>query len=441
MNVKQLSPLELEVFSEMAFCNFGTSVEKLAQCYNQNQFRYYAGRDGIPLSDISPLARLDNLILFEIERCEIADLAPISGLTQLKKIKITENKVPILSCDFTRLKNLESISVLSSQFALPKLQGLDNLNRMFLVDCGLSDLSNLLGLTSLKWLTVNKNPNIYDISPLLGCAELEQLMAYMTGITDVSPLRNLKKLKLVTLSETKVTDVSPLADILSLENINLYGSPVEDVNCLASLPRLSQMDLRKTLVTDISAFKGREDFICIERSKLDGKKKKSSAEVNALIEEIRKTLCKLGITPEPALKLENIKEFEERNHIKLPKEYSAFLTKVGNGISVRFDGFTYKLLPLEQVEYEPECIAKRFPLKEEWIWEDDDNASDKRIFSASNNGQLTLMNCGCGESFQLIVCGNCKGEVWDLTDVGMSPYRSGADFLDWVSDFLSGKFF
>ncbi len=46
---------------------------------------------------------------------------------------------------------------------------------------------------------------------------------------------------------------------------------------------------------------------------------------------------------------------------------------------------------------------------------------------------------GCGRPFNLIVCGGAKGEVWNVSDVGIAPYGNGLDFLDWLKDFLDGK--
>lgn len=61
---------------------------------------------------------------------------------------------------------------------------------------------------------------------------------------------------------------------------------------------------------------------------------------------------------------------------------------------------------------------------------------NKKIFSATRNGQLELVDCGCGESYRLIVSGGAKGEVWHVAENGIIPYGDGMDFLDWMNDFL-----
>ncbi len=234
--------------------------------------------------------------------------------------------------------------------------------------------------------------------------------------------------------------MSPLATISTLEMIWLYGTAVENVSCLAALPRLNDLNLRKTQVTDLSAFQGRENILGIERKKLGIKKAgKSAEEIKTAIEEVRERLDRLGITPRPPLKREDIAAFQEKTGAKLPREYAAFLTRIGDGFEVTFQNFRYKFPPLAEVLYDPEGIKKRFSHREAWCWEDDDSATGRKIAAATSNGQLQLVDRGCGQSFRLIVCGGAKGEVWDMADVGIAPYGNGLDFLDWLRDFLDGK--
>ena len=124
--------------------------------------------------------------------------------------------------------------------------------------------------------------------------------------------------------------------------------------------------------------------------------------------------------------------------MKLPKEYVAFLTQIGAGFQVKLDSFLYKFPPLSEVLYDPEGIKKRFSHREAWVWEDDDSATGRKIAAATTNGQIELVDRGCGQSYRLIVCGGAKGEVWDVADVGIAPYGNGLDFLDWLRDFLDG---
>lgn len=304
----------------------------------------------------------------------------------------------------------------------------------------LVDLSPLIRLKPLKFLYVTNNPALSDLSPLGFCPHLEELTVYETAVADLTPLTGHPSLKKITLSSTKVTDVSPLATIPTLEMIWLYGTPVTDVSCLAALPALNDLNLYKTQVADLSAFQGRENILGIERRKLGIRKAgKSSKEIQTAIKEIRQKLDRLGITPRPPLKQEDIQAFQDKAGVKLPREYAAFLTQIGDGFEVSFQRFVYRFLSLSKLQYDQKCIKKRFSHQECWIWETDDTATNKKIDAATRNGQIKLVDCGCGRSFRLIVCGKSKGEVWDMTDVGIAPCGNGLDFLDWIKNFLDEK--
>lgn len=441
MNKYELSSLEREVFEEMVNCNPGTTLDMIFRtCIHSDdslKFHYYANANRPPLVDISPLVRLrlDTIALYH---CNVRDISPLTQIPTLQCITL-DGGTDILSCDLTSLQNLCSLHLhITPHCTIPILKGLPGLH--FISVSETDSLEGLRGLHSLKHLDIGYNPALSDLSPLSSCPNLEELSAYGTLVSDLTPLAGHPSLRSITLSSTKVTDISPLATIPTLELIWLYETAVEDVSCLASLPRLNSLNLYKTQVTDLSSFQGREKILGIERKKLGIKNVgKSAEEIKKVIEEIREKLNKLNITPRPPLKRDAIDTFQEQTGIKLPKEYTAFLTKIGDGFEIKFDHFFYRFPPLAEIPYDSECVKKRFSHREVWCWEEDPNATNQKIANATRNGQIELIDCGCGRSFRLIVCGGAKGEVWDMADVGIAPYGNGLDFLDWMKDFLDGK--
>lgn len=435
----ELTPLEREVFTEMAQLNH-TQPEQIYKTSNHTEkvyyFHYFADRQRPPLTDISPLTKLPGLMRVEIYQCNLRDLSPLAQIPTLTSITISGGG-ELEPCDFTPLKNLEHLCLRYDHCILPKVTGLP-LQSVFLSK--LESLEGLRGLKQLAYLNLHENANFSDLSPLMDCPRLEELHAVDTAIRDLSPLAGHPSLKEIILSCTPVTDVSPLATIPTLETIWLYGTAVEDVSSLAALPNLKELNLRKTQVVDLSAFQGRESVLAIERKKLGiVKAGKSAQEIKIALEEVGERLENLGITPRPPLKQADIAAFQEKTGVKLPKEYAAFLTKIGDGFEVKFQNFLYKFPPLAQAVYNPDAIKKRFSHREAWVWEDNDSATGKKIEAAATNGQLQLVDRGCGQSYRLIVCGGAKGEVWDMCDVGIAPYGNGLDFLDWLKDFLDGK--
>lgn len=137
----------------------------------------------------------------------------------------------------------------------------------------------------------------------------------------------------------------------------------------------------------------------------------------------------------------DIRLFECKYEIMLPIAYRRFIKEISDGgVFTDKNGFTYKLLSLPEIKVEIELIKKPFPLVNFWIWENDDyenNSEYKELFKNVRNGSLMFMDKGCGGSFDLIVTGQCIGEVWDFTDVGaQSLLYPRRDFLSWFEFFL-----
>jgi len=440
MKEYELTALEREVFAEMASLNHTEPKLIYQTCHHADRvylFHYFAGRSRPPLTNISPLARLQRLTRVELYQCDIRDISSLASIPTLENITISGG-TELLPCDLSPLKELRSLCLRYDHCTVPTLAGLPKLSTIMLSN--IDDLEELRGLESLTRLNVSDNYSLNNLSPLASCPNLVALSAVSTAIRDLNPLTGHPSLKEIVLSDTQITDVSPLATIPTLEMIWLYGTAVKNVSCLASLPKLNDLNLYKTQVTDLSAFQGRESILGIERKKLGIKKAgKSAMEIKAAVEEIKERLNRMGVIPRPPLKQDAINAFQEKTGVKLPKEYIAFLTKIGDGFEVKFDCFTYRFSPLAEVRFDTERVKKRFSHREAWVWEDDDSATGKKIAAATWNGQLELVDCGCGRSFNLIVCGGAKGEVWDVADVGIAPYGNGLDFLDWMKDFLDEK--
>lgn len=433
------TPLEREVFAEMARLN-NTEPEVIYKTSIHNDrryiFHYFADKFRPPLVDISPLVRLPGLDEVTLYKCAVRDISLLAKIPTLLHLTVSGGP-EFLPCDLTPLVELQSLNLHTTpRCTVPKLPG----KLSSLCVTGIDNLEFLRGMGSLVRLDISGNPDLCDFSPLADCPRLKYLSAVDTAVSDLSPLEGHPSLKEIFLSATKVTDVSPLATVPTLEAIWLYGTAVEDVSCLATLPKLKDLNLRKTQVVNLSAFQGRENILGIERKKLGVKKAgKSAREIKTAIAEVQERLGRLGITPRPPLKQADITAFQEKTGAKLPREYVAFLTQIGDGFEVKFQNFLYKLPPLAEVIYDPEGIKKRFSHREAWVWENDDSATGKKIEAATTNGQIQLIDRGCGQSFRLIVCGGAKGEVWEATDVGIAPYGNGLDILDWLRDFLDGK--
>ena len=167
-----------------------------------------------PVSDLSPLAALKNLIgLGAWDTPNISDLSPLAKLPKLRWLDFGRFPAP----DFSPLTEIKSL-------------------RKFLFHAGdIKDISQLAELTQLTFFDIGYNSTT-DLSPITKLTNLETFVANSNGISDITPLAALTKLKHVDLHRNAISDVSPLAKLVNLEIVKLYGNLISDISPLESSP-------------------------------------------------------------------------------------------------------------------------------------------------------------------------------------------------------------
>jgi len=126
-------------------------------------------------------------------------------------------------------------------------------------------------------------------------------------------------------------------------------------------------------------------------------------------------------------------DFERRWGIVLPEPYRSCVAVITDGHAEGPPG--RGLLPIGAMPNDwgagrPErVLARPFPLTEPWIWEDDERPEaeiEVLVDPVFDHGSIVLGTDGCGMYWHLIVSGEHRGHVWNITDVGASPF--GAEF-------------
>jgi len=84
-------------------------------------------------------------------------------------------------------------------------------------------------------------------------SELTSLDLNKKGISDVSSLANLVSLKVLLLNSNYIDDVSSLASLVNLTTLRLPYNYINDVSSLASLVNLTELELYGNQVTDVSS--------------------------------------------------------------------------------------------------------------------------------------------------------------------------------------------
>ena len=212
------------------------------------------------IEDFSPLAELTKLKWLELFNTPISDISPLAHLTSLKSLRLygtgTENLAPLAGLTSLTLLQIANNETLSN---VSPLAGLINLEWLDLHRCdSLTDISSLAGLTKLEYINLNHSRRVYDysLSPLSGLTGLRRLRLAENRISDVSSLAGLTGLKRLDLNRNQIVDISPLFGLTGLTELYLHANSISDVSSLAGLINLEWLDLRVNQIADISALDG-----------------------------------------------------------------------------------------------------------------------------------------------------------------------------------------
>ena len=208
--ISDLSPLaRLTSLKRMSL--YGTRTENLSPLAGLTSLTQLQIANNETLSDISPLAGLINLEWLDLHRCDsLSDLSPLAGLTKLEYLNLNHTR---------RV----------SDYSLAPLSGLTGLRRLRLAENRISDVSPLSGLIDLARLDLPRN-EIVDLSPLSGLAGLTELYLNANRISDVSPLAELINLEWLDLRVNQIPDISSLDGLAARTYISWLknpGAPIE----------------------------------------------------------------------------------------------------------------------------------------------------------------------------------------------------------------------
>lgn len=156
---------------------------------------------------------------------------------------------------------------------------------------------------------------------------------------------------------------------------------------------------------------------------------------NDRIERIRQKLEAKGVPYQKKIDIQVIREFERKYGVVLPQELMDLYCGICNGCTM-IDGFPLK--SIEEWEVELDDIKKPFPFEQDWIWEDEENEDEAKL-SQTLQGNIELIDVGDAQSWNVIVTGKQRGQMWFFTDVGIQPCNPPMNVLEWFAFWLDGK--
>ncbi|HIS63709.1 MAG TPA: SMI1/KNR4 family protein [Candidatus Scybalomonas excrementigallinarum] len=151
------------------------------------------------------------------------------------------------------------------------------------------------------------------------------------------------------------------------------------------------------------------------------------------IKRIKDKIEHNGVYVNEAISKEKIREFEKKNNICLPEELKLFYSEIGNGCKM-IDG--YYLRKFEELVFDIYKVKEEFIFTNYWIWEDDDNED---FVDKVEKGNIQLIDIGDGQSWNIIITGKERGQMWLFTDIGIQPCAPRRGFLSWFEYWLDGN--
>ncbi len=114
---------------------------------------------------------------------------------------------------------------------LKPLSNLTNLTNLALISNSITDLEPLSNLTNLSVLSLSNN-SIADLKPLSNLTNLTKLFLNGNKITDLKPLSNLTNLTRLSLKDNSIANIKPLSTLTKLELLSLNNnSSLTDKTC------------------------------------------------------------------------------------------------------------------------------------------------------------------------------------------------------------------
>ena len=196
---------------------------------------------------------------------DVSDLTPLSGLTTLVKLTLSDQQITDLT-PLAGLTNLESLNLSLNQIAdLTPLAGLTKLWYLDLDWNNVTDLTPLAGMTDLGVLWLSGSP-VTSVAPLFGMADLYLLDLSSTQFSNLAQLPMLTSLIYLFLSGNALTDLNPLSGMTGLGTLDLSMNQISDITPLSGMIHLTDLDLSDNAIIELDALSGMTDMMNLQLS-------------------------------------------------------------------------------------------------------------------------------------------------------------------------------
>lgn len=269
--MKQLTSLSFEECRGIDDLDFCSGLDKL--------WNFKANMCGLDDSDIAAIAKLPikqlylngneltsvpkmendaNINVLEIANNKIGSVEALSEWTSLRTLDIS-------SCGLTSLSGLEALIDLRNLNAsgnvvsdITPLSNMVYLSNLFLKDCGIDSLSPLQYCEQLKYVSLEGNPGISDLSVLAkSIGTLEQLnINGLEKITSLDFLAGSTNLTTLSADDCGITDCSAISGNKALTHASLRGNEITDISAFSGMHELRRLFLQNNRIASIPDLDG-----------------------------------------------------------------------------------------------------------------------------------------------------------------------------------------
>lgn len=130
------------------------------------------------------------------------------------------------------------------------------------IECqrNLKDISPLAGMKSITSIKLNRN-GIVDISPLSDMTQLTNLHLFHNSISDISAVRKLTNLTTLYFGDNNISDISAIAGLTNLKCLWIAENPIFDISAVRELTQLEQFVASDCGISNLSALENLTNLI------------------------------------------------------------------------------------------------------------------------------------------------------------------------------------
>ena len=208
-----------------------------------DSLRHYSVANCYKIKSIGGIENCYNLTRLDLGHQQIIDISPLSQLTKLSYLNLTQNYSITDISSLSELRELKTLLIDDNKITdISPLKNLIKLVYLVLMDNPIEDISVVANLKNLAVLYFDSAP-FEDISALAELTNLQRLWLSKCDIMDISPVQNLTNLQLLYLKHNYITDLSPLEGLINIERFYLEDNLITDILPLVYNPGLDEGDL------------------------------------------------------------------------------------------------------------------------------------------------------------------------------------------------------